>query len=108
NRQLLRWLAERAHPRVHPTDPERRSVQDHLDRERPRLMPLPAHRPSTERLENLRSGKQPYLRFDGNDYSIPHELVGKPLALRADERRVRVYDGEHLVAEHVRSYDKRQ
>jgi transposase len=108
NRQLLRWLAERAHPRVHPTDPERRSVQDHLDRERPRLMPLPVHRPSSERLENLRSGKQPYLRFDGNDYSIPHELVGKPLALRADERRVRVFDGEHLVAEHVRSHDKRQ
>lgn len=108
NRQMLRWLSERAHLRVHPTDTERRSVQDHLVLERPRLMSLPAHRPSTERLESLRSGKQPYLRFDGNDYSIPHKLVGKPLALRADEHRVRIFDGELLAAEHARSYDKRQ
>lgn len=108
NRQLARWLRERAHARVHPTDPSQRSVQHHLDLERARLLPLPAHPPSTERLESLRSGKQPYLRFDGNDYSIPHGMVGKPLALRADEQRVRIFDGEHLVAEHRRSYDKRR
>jgi len=108
NRQLARWLAERAHPRVHPTDPERRSVEHHLELERPRLLPLPEHPASTERVETLRSGKQPYLRFDTNDYSIPHALVRKPLSLRADEHRVRAFDGDELVAEHARCWDKRQ
>ena len=108
NRQLARWLEERAHTRVHPTDPERRTVLEHLELERPRLLPLPEHPPSTERVETVRSGKQPYLRFDCNDYSIPHALVGKPLSLRANEHRVRIFDGDVLVTEHARSWDKRR
>jgi transposase len=108
NDQLARWLSERAFLRVHPTDPERRSVAAHHELERPRLLPLPAHRPNTECVETLRSGKQPYLRFDCNDYSIPHTLVRKPLTLRADGKRVRVFDGSELVAEHAREYGKRQ
>ena len=31
------------------------------------------------------SGKTPYVRFDGNDYSMPHTLVQKPLTLVASE-----------------------
>jgi len=108
NRQLARWLDERAHARVHPTDPEQRPVREHLELERTRLLPLPEHPPSTERVEVARSGKQPYVRFDTNDYSIPHALVGKPLSLRASEHRVRVFDQDELVAEHARCWDKRQ
>jgi len=108
NRQLARWLRERAHRRIHPTDPERRSVAEHHELERPRLLPLPEHRPDTDCVETMRSGKQPYLRFDTNDYSIPHALVKKPLSLRASEHRVRVFDADELVAEHARSWDKRQ
>lgn len=108
NRQLARWLKERAHQRVHPTDPERRTVAEHHELERPRLLKLPEHRPDTDCVETLRSGKQPYLRFDANDYSIPHGLVRKPLCLRASEHRVRVFDQDELVAEHARSWDKRQ
>ena len=29
------------------------------------------------------SGKTPYLRFDGNDYSIPHTLIRRPLTVVA-------------------------
>jgi len=108
NRQLARWLRERADARVHPTDPERRSVMEHFERERPRLLPLPAHPAPTDCVATLRSGKQPYLRFDCNDYSIPHRLVRKPLTLRADGQRVRIFDGSELVAEHARDYGKRQ
>lgn len=108
NRQLARWLVERAHPRVHPTDPERRTVLAHHELERPRLLPLPEHAPNTECVQTIRSGKQPYLRFDCNDYSIPHTLVRQPLSLRASEKQVRIFNGTELVAEHCRSYDKRQ
>jgi len=108
NRQLARWLRERAEARVHPIDPDRRSVAEHMELERPRLLPLPAHPAHTDCAETLRSGKQPYLRFDCNDYSIPHRLVRKPLTLRADDQRVRIFDGSELVAEHARDYGKLQ
>ena len=52
------------------------------------------------------TGKTPYLRFDGNDYSVPHTLVKKPLTLCASEDTVRVLDGLDEVARHPRSYDK--
>lgn len=107
NRQLHEWLRERAEARVHPTDTERRTVGEHLAMERERLLPLPEHRPDIDCVEVVRSGKQPYVRFDCNDYSIPHELVRKPLTIRASEHRVRIFDGTHLVADHPRSFDKR-
>ena len=44
--------------------------------ERPRLLPLPAHEFSTDRVVVVRSAKTIYVRFDGNDYSIPPEAVG--------------------------------
>jgi hypothetical protein len=52
------------------------------------------------------SGKTPYVRFDGNDYSIPHTLVRKALTLVASEARIRILDGSTVVAMHERSYDK--
>jgi hypothetical protein len=52
------------------------------------------------------SGKTPYLRFDGNDYSIPHTLVKKPLTVVASESRVRILDGAQEVASHPRCWDK--
>lgn len=54
------------------------------------------------------SGKTPYLRFDGNDYSIPHALVRRPLTLVVSETLVRVLDGATEVACHGRSYDRGQ
>ncbi len=72
NEQLDAWVEQCAHQRAHPRDEERRTVGALLEAERERLLPLPAHAPSTHRMEALRSGKLPYLRFDTNDYSIPH------------------------------------
>jgi hypothetical protein len=108
NAQLARWLSERADQRVHPTDEDRRMVAEVFAAEQPRLLPLPANPPSTEHVAALRSGKRPYLRFDGNDYSIPHKLVRKWLTLVADEAEVRVLDGQDVVAVHARSFAKRQ
>jgi hypothetical protein len=56
----------------------------------------------------IRSGKRPYIRFDRNDYSIPHTLTRKPLTLVASETSIRVLDGTTRVAEHIRSYDRGQ
>ena len=53
------------------------------------------------------SGKTPYVRFDLNDYSIPHTHVRRTLTVLADPDRVRVLDGATVLATHRRSLDRR-
>jgi transposase len=42
--------------------------------------------------------------FDGNRYSVPWRLVGKPLTLRADAETVTLWYGTHRVARHPRCW----
>ena len=107
NTQLARWIAEVAHTRAVPGRREQR-VGDALTEEQPRLLPLPEHPFPCDLLRAVRSGKMPYIRFDGNDYSIPHTLVRRPLTLVATEHQVRLLDGPTEVARHARSYDRDQ
>lgn len=105
NAQLRRWLDEVANVRPWPEE-RTRTVDEVFFEERPTLLPLPVHPPEASHVRAVRSGKWPLVRFDLNDYSIPHGLVGKPLTLVADERTVRVLDGTVEVARHVRSWDR--
>lgn len=82
-----------------------RTVADAWAEEKPRLLPPPAHPFETELVRAVRSGKTPYVRFDRNLYSIPHTRVRKPLTLLADGDRVRILDGQAVIAQHRRSYD---
>jgi hypothetical protein len=108
NAQLIQWITDTAHQRAVPGDPTGRHVADALDEERPRLLPLPAHPFACDFVHTASSGKTPYLRFDGNDYSIPHSLIRRPLTLVASEHQVRVVNGTRDVACHVRTYDRGQ
>lgn len=107
NRQFRRWRDETAHERRHPDMPDR-TVADAWAEEKPRLLPLPAHPFETELVRAVRSGKTPYIRFDRNLYSIPHTRVRKPLTLLAGGDRVRILDGQTVLAQHSRSYDTGQ
>lgn len=51
-------------------------------------------------------GKTPYVRFDLNDYSIPHTHVRKILTVFAELRELRIVDKQDVIACHKRSYDK--
>lgn len=106
NAQLDEWVERVAHARLVPGDADKRTVAAALVDERPRLLPLPAHPFACDAVQSLRSGKTPYLRFDGNDYSIPHTLVRKPLILTASDCLVRVLDGDDTVASHERSWER--
>ena len=108
NGQLTQWIAETAHQRPVPGDATGRRVVDALDEERPHLLPLPEHPFACELVRAGVSGKTPYLRFDGNDYSIPHTLIRRPLTLVASELEVRILNGPTEVARHPRSYDRGQ
>src|SRR5437867_3515380 len=105
NAQLARWIAEVAHARLVPGRRDQ-AVANALAEEQPRLLPLPEHPFACQLLRAVSSGKTPYIRFDGNDYSIPHTLVRRPLTLVASEHVVRLLDGSTEVAHHARRYDR--
>jgi transposase len=107
NRQALQWRDQIAHQRPHPMD-DQRTVLDLLAEEQGRLLPLPAHRFETDRIVPVRSAKIIYLRFDGNDYSIPPQAVGRPLTLAASPHLVRIFDGTTQIAQHRRTYDRHE
>ncbi len=107
NAQLDRWLAEVVHSRVVPGE-DTLTVAEALDQERARLLGLPEHRFRCDLVKPIRSGKTPYVRFDGNDYSIPHTHVRKTLSLVASDKLVRLLDGDTEIARHPRCWDKRR
>jgi transposase len=107
NRQALAWRDEVAHQRRWPDD-NARSVAQAFAEEQPRLLALPLHCFHTDRVEQVRSRKAIYVRFDLNDYSIPPEAVGRPLTLVASDIDIRILDGAAEIARHPRSYDRRQ
>jgi hypothetical protein len=66
--------------------------------------------PVEERVE-VRVGKTPYVRFDRNDYSVPHTHVQRSLTVVATEERVRIVDPEkpiEVLADHGRTFDRDQ
>jgi hypothetical protein len=108
NAQLTAWIERVQRARLVPGDPDKRIVRDAIVEERPRLLPLPEHPAPTDLVRAVAAGKTPYVRFDRNDYSIPHTHVRRTLSVVASETIVRVLDGTDEIARHLRSYDAGQ
>jgi transposase len=105
NAQAQQWCLGQAADRPSPAD-HRRRVGEVFAEEQPHLLRLPEQPfPTNERVEVV-AGKTPYVRFDLNDYSIPHTHVRQMLTVQADPLRVRITDGSVVLASHPRSYDK--
>lgn len=107
NERLRRFCEGVALERPHPTIPQR-TVRQCLDEERGRLLRLPAQLPETDERRFVVVDKTAFVRFDTNDYSVPHTFVGKTLSLIADDRKLRIVDVDHIVARHERSYARRK
>jgi transposase len=107
NQQAERWLSGTSDARTW-VDDKTQTVLQAFEAERPSLLAVPgAPFPAVERLE-VEVGKTPYVRFDLNDYSVPHDRVRRTLVVVADMETVRVLDGNAVVAEHRRSWDRDQ
>lgn len=105
NAQATAWTQGPAMERAWMDDRSHTVAQAWVE-EQPRLLPLPTEPfPAWENLA-VRAGKTPYVRFDGNDYSIPHEAVQRSLLVEATLDQVRVLDGPNELARHPRSFDK--
>lgn len=104
NTQALEWCTGLAADRPCPEDKTRR-VRDVFADERSRLLPLPdTPFDTTERVEVV-VRKQPYVRFDLNDYSIPFNHIQRTLVVLADLKTIRILDGLETIATHERSFD---
>jgi transposase/anti-sigma regulatory factor (Ser/Thr protein kinase) len=107
NAQADAWCAGTSAQRPCPEDKDRRVAEVFSD-EQAHLIALPDNPyPTDERVE-VRVGKTPYVRFDLNDYSVPHTQVRRTLIVSASLTRLRVLDGETVIATHPRTFDKGQ
>jgi len=106
NRQARQWCEGASADRPCPED-QTLTVREAFEQEQPHLLSLPDNPyPAEERVE-VRVGKTPYVRFDLNDYSVPHTKVRRTLVVLATEKTVRILEGNEILAEHERSYDKK-
>lgn len=107
NRQAEAWCLGQANDRPCPQD-KTTTVREAFAKEQTSLLALPANPYVTDERVEVSVGKTPYVRFDLNDYSVPHTRVCRTLTVVADPDRVRILDGAEVVAQHIRSYDKGQ
>ena len=105
NAQAQAWCTGQAADRLCPGD-HTRTVREVLAQEQPLLLPVPANPYPTDERVVVKAGKTPYVRFDLNDYSIPHTHVQRQLTVLADPQQVRILDGAQVLACHPRSYDR--
>ncbi len=105
NAQAEAWCDGPALDRPWPED-RTKTVREAFASERPLLLALPADTYPTDERRELRAGKTPYVRFDGNDYSVPHHLARSALTVLASPEFVRVLHGCREVARHPRSFSR--
>ena len=91
NAQAHAWCWGHSSNRPCAQDP-RMTVTEAFETERAHLMALPHNPFPAEECVAVRVGKTPYIRFDLNDYSVPHTPVQRTLTVRASLNLVRVLD----------------
>ena len=107
NAQAQAWCLDTAADRRWPEDGAL-SVRQAFEVERGKLLALPQREFALGERVATAVGKTPYVRFDLNDYSVPHTHVQRTLAVLADEQTVRILDGAAELARHARCWDRGQ
>lgn len=106
NNQAIDWCNGLASSRPCPENKEL-SVNTIFLEEQPKLLKLPDNPYDFFEKEEVSVGKTPYVRFDLNDYSVPHQFVRKILTVLATQTLVNIFNGTEKIAEHERCYDKK-
>jgi hypothetical protein len=105
NMQAEAWCQGPAEQRPCPED-RSMTVREAWQREQPHLLALPDNPYAVDERHEVQVGKTPYVRFDLNDYSVPHTYVRRTLVVHATLHEVRITDGQQVLATHPRSYGK--
>lgn len=106
NPAVALWLDQVANVRLHGTT--RRRPIDLFAAEKPLLKPLSSLPYDCASIASVSVDRQFRVHVDANRYSVPTAFVGRRLLLKRSPHRLCFYDGETLVAEHLRSYDRGQ
>ena len=88
NAQADAWVCGPAGERRCPED-ESLTVREAFVQEQVRLLTLPGDAFPADEIKAVSAGKTPYVRFDLNDYSIPHTCVARTLTVTASLDHVR-------------------
>jgi len=105
NAQALAWCQGPTAERPCPED-RARTVGALYAEELPQLLALPDNPFPTEERVEVSVRKSPYVRFDLNDYSIPHTHVHRTLLVLATLETVRILETDQVIATHPRSFDR--
>jgi len=100
------WLEQTANVRLHATTRQR--PLDRFVTEKPLLKPLPPYPYDIATLVPVRADRQFRIALDGNRYSVPFAYASRKLMLKRYPEKLLIFDGDTLIAEHVRSYDRGQ
>lgn len=100
------WRDQVANVRLHETTHER--PIERFAQERALLRPLPAIPFDTDEVVPAVVSPLARIAFDGNRYSVPPQFVRRPLTVRANRNELRLLHEGHVVAHHVRSYQRGQ
>lgn len=100
------WLDTVANVRLHG-ETQRRPVELFRE-EKPQLRPLPAAAYDAALIRPVRATNRCRVVIETNRYSVPPACAGQLLTLKLYADRLRLFTGERLMAEHRRSYEKRQ
>jgi transposase len=107
NREVDRWCGELAPSRPWPQD-RRRTVAQAYREERAHLQALPRESFPCHELVDVTVRRTPYVHFDANRYSIPHDRIDRSLTVAAEREQIRILDRHELVATHPRCWSKGQ
>ena len=99
NIQFADWL-ERANQRLVRT--LKAAPIDLVDADRAAMLALPPIPPRVGWVNQIRLGRDYYVRVDSNDYSVDPIVIGRHVTVTADLNRVRVRADGRLVADHAR------
>ena len=104
NAEARLWMDTVANVRVHG---DTGKTPDALFAEE-NLRPLHLNPYDTATIHPLRSDRTCRVRFDSNTYSVPAANARQLLTLKASTDRVVILDGDRIIADHPRSYGRRQ
>ncbi|MCD8514249.1 MAG: IS21 family transposase [Nitrincola sp.] len=105
NEQAHAWCMGVSADRRCPEDPQI-TVREAFAQEQASLLPLPDNPFDTREQVNARVQKTPYVRFDGNQYSVPHQHVQTAVTISACLNEVRILSQSEVIATHPRSFSK--
>jgi transposase len=101
NRRLQTWVMEVAGVREHGTT-HQPPLLLFRETEQAALLPLPDEPFSLSEIRMVKVHSDCHVSIDGSYYSVPYTFVGQKLDAYIHERIVELFQGQHLVATHVR------